>query len=150
MPQSLAAIHLHVIFSTKMRQPIITPDLAPRLHAYMGGVIRQLDCVPHTINGMDDHVHLLISVAPKISVSDLIGRTKSNSSRWVHDLDPKHSDFGWQRGYGAFSVSESSMNEVGRYVSEQPLHHARMTFQEEFVAFLSRHQLKYDPQYVWD
>ncbi|HRK31565.1 MAG TPA: IS200/IS605 family transposase [Tepidisphaeraceae bacterium] len=81
MPQSLAAIHLHVIFSTKLRQPTISADLAPRLHAYMGGIARELGCIAHTINGMDDHVHLLISVAPKISVSDLIGRVKSNSSK---------------------------------------------------------------------
>lgn len=148
MPQTLTSINLHVIFATKSREPSITIEVMPELHAYLGGIARNLDAVALAIGGVADHVHLLISVPAKLSTSDLVGKLKSNSSRWMHERGLK--SFAWQTGYGAFSVSKSNVEQVREYVMSQEQHHQRMTFQEEFLRFLERHHVAYDPEYIWD
>jgi len=150
MPQTLSAIYLHVIFSTKNREPLITNDLAPRLHAYLGGIVREEDAVAMEIGGMDDHVHLLLSIAPKHSLADLMRIIKTNSSRWVHELGSEHASFAWQSGYAAFSVSKSNLDAVRHYIATQEEHHRGVSFKDELVAFLERHQVAYDPKYVFD
>src|SRR5262245_6052911 len=100
MPQSLVSLHLHIVFSTKHREPLITPDLAPRLHGYIGGIARETGSVLVAAGGMPDHVHLLVSLGRQTSVADLVREVKANSSRWVHDTFPDRPWFAWQAGYG--------------------------------------------------
>jgi REP element-mobilizing transposase RayT len=150
VPQTLSAIFVHVIFSTKGREPLISDDIAPRLHAYMGGIARQEEAVALAIGGINDHVHLLLSLSPKHSSSNLIRDIKACSSRWVHGLSPAHSGFAWQAGYAVFSVSVSNVEAVKQYLASQREHHQRLTFKEELVAFLERHNVEYDERYVFD
>lgn len=127
--------------------PLIGPGLRSDLHAYMGGIIRELGGHALTINGTADHVHLLIAMPPAIAVADAARVIKANSSKWVRE---KHvHNFGWQTGYGAFSVSQSMVSEVTKYITRQESHHQKVTFQEELVAFLKKHNVAYDERYIW-
>jgi REP element-mobilizing transposase RayT len=150
MSQTLSGIFVHVIFSTKGREPLIVDEVAPRLHAYMGGIVRQEKAVALAVGGRDDHVHLLLSLSPKHAVSDMVRIIKANSSRWLHELSAAHAKFAWQAGYGAFSVSLSNIKAVKRYIGSQREHHQRMSFKEEFVMFLKKHEVEYDERYVFD
>jgi REP element-mobilizing transposase RayT len=141
---------VHIIFSTKGRVPFIDSELKPQLHAYIGGIIRAEHGKAYAINGMADHIHILASLPPTIALSDAMRTIKTNSSRWVHEQWRTKSTFGWQTGYGAFSVSQSSAPEVVNYIAAQEEHHHRMTFQEELLAFLERHGIKYDERYIWE
>ena len=114
----------------------------------MGGIFRAEKCVLLAAGGMPDHVHLLASLSREITVADLVRSVKANSSRWLHDLG--RTDIWWQAGYGAFAVSYSNIPIVRAYIATQAEHHRRMTFQEEFIEFLTRHELPYDERYVWD
>jgi putative transposase len=150
MPQSLVSLHVHVIFSTKHRELVIDPVLAPRLYGYIGGIVRQTASVPTAIGGVADHVHLLASLGRQTCVADLVRDVKSNSSKWVHETFPDRAGFGWQAGYGAFAVSVSMVERVKAYIANQEEHHRRQTFQDEFRAFLTKHGIAWDEQYVWD
>ena len=118
------------------------------LFAYLGGIVREMDSTALIINGTADHVHLLIRARPAHSAAEIARVVKTNSSRWVREK--YSSNFGWQTGYGVFSVSESSVAEVTRYIAGQEDHHQRRSFQEEYVAFLKRNHVEYDPRYIWD
>ena len=150
MPQSLAAVYVHVVFSTKNREPLIDPELATRLFPYIGGVLRGSKNVLLASGGMPDHVHLLISIGREQSISEMIGSLKSASSRWVHDTFPSRGAFAWQSGYGAFSVSPSQVDAVLRYVEGQEEHHRIRSFQEEYRDFLDKYGVEFDERYVWD
>ena len=150
MPHTFARLLYHVAFSTKGRAPMIDAELKPRLHAYMGGIIGELEGKALIVGGTADHVHLLASLPAKIAVADAMRVVKTNSSRWVHEEWSKRVEFAWQTGYGAFSVSQSAMEAVKRYIANQEEHHRRMTFQEEFLELLRRHGIEYDERYVWD
>lgn len=115
----------------------------------MGGIIRELDGTAVIINGPADHVHMLVALPPTIGVSDAMRVVKTNSSRWIHETFPAMAAFAWQRGYGAFSVSQSNVPSVMGYIEGQEEHHRTVTFQEEFVAFLRRHGVAYDERYIW-
>jgi len=150
MPQSFACLHHHLIFSTKHRDPLITPEVQPRLFDYIGGILRSEGCALVAAGGIPDHVHLLISLNRQVSIADTLRIVKANSSRWVHETFPDLSGFAWQAGYGAFAVSYSHLDRVKAYLSRQAEHHRRITFQEEFIAFLQRHGIEYDDRYLWD
>jgi REP element-mobilizing transposase RayT len=150
VPQSFASLHVHVIFSTKNRVPDLRPDLRPRLFEYIGGVLRAKKCCLVAAGGMPDHVHLLVSLSRELSMAAAVGTVKSNSSGWVHETFPDLRQFAWQTGYGAFAVSYSNLGRVKNYLARQAEHHRKRTFQEEFLAFLNRHQIEYDERYVWD
>ncbi len=150
MPQSLVSLHLHVVFSTKHREPLITPDLAPRLYGYVGGIVCETGSVLIAAGGMPDHIHLLVSLGRQACVADLVRDVKANSSRWVHDTFPDRSRFAWQAGYGAFAVSISMVGRVRGYIANQEEHHRRRTFQDEFREFLKAHGIEWDERYVWD
>ena len=150
MSQSLISLHLHVIFSTKHREPHITADLAPRLYGYVGGVARETGSVLLAAGGMPDHIHLLVSLGREVCVADLVRDVKANSSRWVHEAFPDRSRFAWQAGYGAFAVSVSMVPKVRAYIANQERHHRRRTFQDEFREFLTAHAIEWDERYVWD
>jgi len=140
----------HIVFSTKDRLPQITPDLRSRLFPYMGGIVRNLEAVALSINGVADHVHLLVSMRPTIAPSDFMETLKTNSSKWVHETFPEHAAFRWQLGYSAFSVSSSQKPAVLDYIAGQEEHHRKVSFQDELIAFLKRHEIEYDERYVFE
>lgn len=150
MPQSLAKIYLHLIFSTKNRERVIQDDVRADPHSYMGGILHQLGCVPIEINSEPEHVHLLFLQSRTETISNIVGQVKKGSNDWLRTRGPGCAEFYWQAGYGAFSVSQSGVEEVREYIRRQREHHRRLTFQEEYRAFLQRHQVEYDERYVWD
>ncbi len=150
MPQSFTYLHYHLIFSTKSRLPTITADLQPRLYDYLGGILRSEKSILLAAGGMPDHVHFLCSLSKELAVAEALRLLKANSSKWIHETFPHHRAFAWQAGYGAFAVSYSHLDLVKRYIAGQAEHHRRLTFQEEFVAFLRKHYLEFDEQYLWD
>jgi REP element-mobilizing transposase RayT len=141
MPHTFASLLVHVVFSTKDRTPDLSAELSGRLFPYMGGIVRELRGAALIVNGPADHVHLLLSMPAAISVADLLRVLKTNSSRWVHEQFPARKRFGWQAGYGAFTVSGSRLEDVRRYIANQQTHHRRISFQEEFLTLLKRHGL---------
>ena len=149
MSRTFTNLLTHLVFSIKDREPLIVPEIKPELYAYLGGLTRELKGKAYGINGTADHVHMLINLPPVVSISEALRFIKSNSSGWVHDKWPRRS-FGWQLGYGAFSVSKSNVPEVLKYIGNQETHHRRLTFKEEFVDFLHKHEIEYDERYIWD
>ncbi len=148
MPSTHTSLHFHLIFSTKNRYPLIAKDWQHRLHAYLGGLVRRARGVPVEINGMADHVHLLVGLRPTHCLADVLEDVKGSSSKWVHE-EIGSSKFAWQTGYGGFSVSPSQLETVRKYVREQDTHHRKKTFQEEYVEFLDRSGIEYDARYLW-
>lgn len=150
MPQSLAQIYVHIIFSTKERCPFLGESVEPELFAYMGNTIKRCEGVPFLINGTADHVHILSSLPRTMALSKYIEEIKRNSSRWIKTKGSDYQKFAWQNGYGAFSVSSSRKDSVLRYIAGQKDHHRKITFKEEFIAFLEKYGIEYDERYLWD
>jgi REP element-mobilizing transposase RayT len=149
MSQSLSKVLVHLIFSTKHREPLISNDTRPQLHAYIAGILDHLKSPSLQTGGMSDHVHSLFILHRTISQADLIEEVKKCSSKWMK-VEGGVPAFQWQGGYGAFSVSESQAANVIRYIQTQERHHRKMSFQEEFRKFLERYKVAYDERYVWD
>jgi REP element-mobilizing transposase RayT len=147
----LSAVFLHAVFSTKGREPFLR-DLVLRAetHAYLGGVSKSLDCPPVVIGGVADHVHVLARMGRGVCQSDWIKELKRVSSLWIKRRDPALRAFAWQAGFGVFSVSASNTTRVERYIAHQEEHHRKVTFQDEFRAFLRRHGVEWDERYVWE
>ncbi len=139
---------MHLIFSTKLRLPLVSRDIRSGLFAYLGGIVRELRGTALTINGTCDHVHMLIRIRPAQSIADLACVVKANSSGCIRKKG--HKEFAWQAGYGVFSVSESNVAAVTKYIAAQEEHHKKRSFQEEFVAFLKKNKLAYDERYIWE
>jgi len=150
MAHTFANLLTHLIFSTKDRLPSIHPEFKADLWAYLGGIARGLDGQAVVVGGTADHAHLLVWLPPTLAVADCVRVLKANASRWVHDEYKAQSQFAWQIGYGAFSVSQSNAPAVVKYIQCQPEHHKRLTFQEEFLAFLKKNNISYDPRYIWE
>ncbi|MCH8044694.1 MAG: IS200/IS605 family transposase [Planctomycetes bacterium] len=150
MPQSFVSLHVHVVFSTKNRIPLIDDDLQPRLFEYFGGILRGCDSALIAAGGMPDHVHLLCSLGKQSSMADVVRTVKTNSSKWIHETFDDRRDFAWQSGYGGFAVSYSNIEEVRRYFASQAEHHARRSFKDELRALLERHHIACDERYLWD
>jgi len=146
MPRSYASLLIHIIFSTKGRTPSLADAFADRLFAYMGGIVKGMGGVPILINGPADHVHLLVSMPAKVAVAELVRVVKANSSKWAHG---EQFQFEWQSGYGAFSVSNSKQREVRDYIASQQEHHRHVSFQEEYLALLTRHGVNFDERDVF-
>ena len=147
---SYISSHLHCVFSTKERRPIITPALRERLWPFLGGIARQNKVKAIEIGGMPDHVHILLSLPSTVSIAKAMQLIKGGSSKWVHDTFPEHRLFRWQVKYGAFSVSVSQLDKTIQYIKRQEEHHRKMTFQEEFLALLKKHRIAYDERYLWE
>jgi len=128
---------------------MITAKREQRLYEYIGGIIRGLGGILLCINGVDDHVHLLLKLRPDKSISDVLRELKSNSSGWMHDIFPDAADFSWQNGYGAFTVSESQIDAVARYIARQKEHHQNESFEGEFVSMLEKNGIKFEMKYLW-
>ena len=150
MAHTFTNLLTHIVFSTKERRPTITENIKPRLLAYMGGIVRELKSTPIIINGVADHVHLLIALSPTVAVSEMLRVTKANSSRFAHETWPDQSAFGWQTGYGAFSVSRSNRDNVVQYIENQEQHHRKISFKDEYLALLRKHEIEFDERFVLD
>lgn len=150
MPQSLAKIYIHLVFSTKNRGRVLPDDLRTDLHAYMGGTLNGLGCVPIEINSEPDHAHLLFVMTRTVSLSDVVGQLKQSANDWLRSRGLALVHFHWQGGYGAFSVSQSAVEEVRDYIRKQREHHQCISFQDELRALLKRYEVEYDERYVWD
>jgi REP element-mobilizing transposase RayT len=150
MPQSLSRILIHLIFSTKHRMPVLSPSISRELHLYLSGVLRNHDCPPLVVGGVEDHIHLVFGLSRTHSISEIVEKVKTSSSKWIKTKGAEFSQFHWQNGYGAFSVSHSQAHHVVRYVQSQDRHHRLKTFQQEFRAFLEQHHVAFDEAYVWD
>jgi REP element-mobilizing transposase RayT len=146
--QTLGNVVVHLIFSTKQRKPLIEPDIRSSLFAYLGGIVREMRGTALIVNGTCDHVHMLIGIRPAHSIADIARIVKTNSSGWIRKSG--YTEFAWQSGYGVFSVSESSIPAVTKYIAMQDEHHRKRSFQEEFVAFLKKNKVVYDERYIWD
>ncbi|MBP9665283.1 MAG: IS200/IS605 family transposase [Pyrinomonadaceae bacterium] len=138
----------HIVFSTQGRLPLITDEIRTELFAYLGGLVRELKGKAIIVNGLSDHVHLLILLPPNVSISDAMRFIKANSSRWVKERFG--SKFAWQKGFGAFSVSRSNVDAVVKYIRDQEEHHRRFDFRAEFVSLLDKSGIEYDQRYLWE
>src|SRR5579863_918557 len=148
MAQTFTRLLAHIIFSTKDRTPCIAIAFRPDLIAYLGGIVRRLEGKALAVNGTSDHIHLLASLPPTRSVSDIVRDVKANSSHWIR-REKGQRTFGWQAGYGAFSVSQSNVDDLMEYIARQEEHHRRVTFPQEFLAFLKKYAIDYDDRYIW-
>ena len=149
MAHSYVSNLTHYVFSTKNRERSITVEIEERLWGYLGGIARERRIKPICIGGVEDHLHMLVSIPATLSVSKSIQLIKGGSSKWVHDTFPNHPRFEWQEGYGAFSVGISDLNRSVRYINNQKTHHKRVSFKEEFIAFLKKHEIEYVERYIW-
>jgi REP element-mobilizing transposase RayT len=148
MPSSWTQNLYHAVFSTKHRARIITPELEERLYPFVGGILKDLRCVPIVINGTDDHLHVLARYPSDLSNADMLRNIKKRSSEWIHDTFPDLQEFAWQEGYGGFTVSKSALDEVAAYIRTQKEHHARFDSLTEFKELLRRNDIEYDPKYL--
>lgn len=150
MAHSFISQLMHCVFSTKERRPMITPELQPRLFQYMGGIARESKMKLLAAGGVDDHVHLLVSLPSTIAVAKALQLIKGGSSKWIHETFSEYRLFQWQEGYGAFSISISDVDRTIEYINNQAEHHAKMDFKTEFRAFLKKHDIEYDERYIFD
>ena len=146
MSHTYAQNVIHVVFSTKDRRKLLPTEFRPRMWAYAAGVCKKLDILVLAVGGMEDHIHFLIQIPPTLALAKAVLAIKANSSRWANEDGLK---FAWQQGYGAFSVSSSSVPMVIRYIQNQEAHHKKMSFDLEFVALLKKHGMEFDPKFVF-
>ncbi len=150
MAQSLSMILLHLIFGTKNRQTWIAKELQPKLHAYLAVACREVGSHAYRVGGTDDHVHIACKFPRTLTVAKLLEEIKKTSSAWMKKQDPKCEDFTWQGGYAAFSLGQSQLPTLIRYIENQEEHHKKRTFQEELIEFLKKYKVDYDEKYLWD
>ncbi|MEK7728043.1 MAG: IS200/IS605 family transposase [candidate division KSB1 bacterium] len=150
MPQSLASISVHLIWSTKNREPFIKPEIEKELFSYMAGIFRAHESPALTINGTEDHVHNLVILSRKITVAKLVEEVKKSSSKWIKTKGEFYQNFYWQSDYAALGIGQSNIPALKTYIANQKEHHRKKTFQEEYVAFLKKYGIEYDERYVWD
>lgn len=147
MSHTFTNLHFHFVFRTKDSLELITDEIKPELYAYLGGLTKELKGKPLAINGMSEHIHLLVSLPPTVSISDALKFLKANSSKWMNERFGK--EFAWQIGYGAFSVSRSQVDAVVKYIQNQEEHHQKYDSKEEFLKLLRNHEVEFDENYLW-
>lgn len=150
MPQSLSSILIHLIFSTKHREPFLTPEIDSELYPYMASIFKAMKSPALIIDGTSDHVHTLLSLSRVVTIADLVEEVKTESSKWIKRKGREFRSFHWQSGYGAFSIGQSQVSTVRRYIRRQKEHHRRVTFEDEYRKFLKVYEVEYDERYVWD
>ena len=148
MSDSYTNLLYHIVFSTKDRRPLITPEYEVRLYDYLGGTIRNMGGISLELNGTEDHIHLLAKLRPDCALSDVLRDLKANATGWMHDVFPSLKHFSWQRGYGAFTVSQSNVQAVRRYIARQKEHHQRISFRDEFIQFLQENGIDYNERFI--
>ena len=147
---SFTSCYMHCVFGTKDRRKLITSELQARLWPYLGGIARECDMRALAVGGTEDHVHVLLSLPATLTTCKAVQLLKGNSSKWIHETFPSQWQFGWQEGYGAFSIGISRVGSTVEYIRGQEEHHRTRTFQEEFVLFLKKHGMEYDEAMLWD
>ncbi len=150
MANTYTSLHFHIVFSTKHRQRWIIPEVEDRIWRYLGGIARENRMTPLMIGGVEDHVHLLLGLPATLAVSQAVQLIKGGSSKWIHETFPELAMFAWQDGYGAFSIGKSQIPDTTAYIGNQREHHRQRTFQEEYLAFLRKHEIEFDERYVFD
>jgi len=150
MSQSLAKILVHIVFSTKHRQPLIDPTIETELHSYMATVFRKFESPVLLIGGTHDHVHSLCSLSKNFALKEVLQEVKRSTSKWAKTKGSAYRNFYWQDGYGAFSIGESGITDLKRYIREQKDRHKTVSFQDEMRTFYRLYKMKYDERYVWD
>ena len=150
MPQSLANILVHLVFSTKERAPLLEDVWRDELHGYIGGIIRRCGGDLLAANSVADHIHLFFPLPRTITVGDLVKEIKTGATKWIHEKDPRLAEFHWQAGYGIFSISASHKKAVIQYIAGQQEHHRKVSFQDEYRRLLEKYAIQYDERYVWD
>ncbi len=150
MPQSLACILVHLVFSTKDRRPLISDAVRPQLRAYIVGTLVNHGSPSLITNSVADHVHILLSLSRTITIAKVVEKLKTGSSSWMKTQGQEFANFFWQNGYGAFSIGQSGVDQLKAYITNQPEHHRGVTFQEEYRMFLKKYTVEYDERYVWD
>jgi putative transposase len=150
MPQSYTNLLVHIVFSTKERQPWLEASMRPAVLDFLKGGIIDQSGIPLEINAVDDHVHILAKVRQDMALSDIVRDIKARSSGWIHRNYPNLSGFAWQNGFGAFSVSQSQVPQVRDYIQKQEEHHRNAPYQDEFVRFLTANEIEYDERYLWE
>jgi len=148
MPSSWTQNIYHAVFSTKGRVEWIAPEVEERLYPFIGGILKDLRCIPIAINGTADHLHVLAVHPSDLSHADMLRHVKKRSSEWIHNTFDGLSAFAWQEGYGGFTVSKSMLDDVAEYVRRQKEHHKRFDSLSEFKELLRRHGIEYDPKYL--
>ncbi len=149
MASSLAQIYIHLTFGTKHRKPMIQENIEPELYPYIASVFRELDSPSIAINGTSDHVHSLFRLSKTIALCDVVEEVKKRSSKWIKHKDECYKDFYWHSGYGAFSVSQSGVEKVKKYIYNQKEHHRKHSFEDEFIGLLKKYSVEYDERYLW-
>ena len=150
MPQSLANIPVHFIWSTKDRQPFIKAEIEQELYRYMASIFRDYHSPAVSINGTEDHIQALAILSRTVTVAKLVEDVKKSSSKWMKTKGAYYRQFYWQNGYAALGIGESNVEAAKRYIANQKEHHRKMTFQEEYLAFLTKFNIEYDERYIWD
>lgn len=151
MPQSLSAVNVHLVFSTKGRRAFLKDEtLREAMHAQFGAISKQLDCPPLRVGGVEDHVHILARLGRSITQSDWVKELKRVSNGWIKEHGPDYHDFQWQAGYAAFSVSHSAIEGVKNYIASQREHHLTISFQDELRSMLRAQNMEFDERYLWD
>ncbi|CAN5528810.1 IS200/IS605 family transposase [soil metagenome] len=150
MAQTLVKNYLHIVFSTKHRAPMIHESVEKELHSYLAGVCKELECYPIKIGGYTDHVHIVCSLSKKIALMTLMEKIKSHSSKWIKTKGEMFQNFYWQGGYGAFSVRESDLPRLIKYLENQHEHHKKAKFKDEYLSFLAEYEIDYDEKFLWD
>jgi putative transposase len=148
MPQSLSKVYVHITFSTKNHQSLIDEKIKTILFEYLGGICRGLECNPIQVGGYKDHVHILCLLSRKITQMKLLEELKKQSSKWIKTKGDEYSNFYWQDGYGIFSVNPTQVDVVTKYIKNQEIHHKKLTFKEELLAFLKKYNVDYDERYL--
>ena len=149
MSQSLSKVYVHITFSTKNRKLLIDHNIKTQLFEYLGGICKGLECNSIKVGGCNDHIHILCLLSRKIPQMKLLEELKKQSSKWIKTKDPIYADFYWQDGYGIFSVNPTEIEVVIEYINNQAEHHKKITFQDEFRAFLKKYNVDFDERYVW-
>lgn len=151
MPQSLAQIYLHLVFSTKHRKPFLRDEgVREETHAYLAGACKKLESPSLIVGGVEDHIHILCRQSKNVAPATLVGELKRESSKWIKTQAANLAEFYWQNGYGAFSVSPSHVQALIEYIANQREHHKQETFQDEFRRLCAKYGLEIDERYVWD
>jgi REP element-mobilizing transposase RayT len=149
MAQTYSSLYVHLVFSTKDRQPTLRLDLRDRVWRYLGGIAREENMKPIEIGGTADHIHALLSLAPTMAPATVVKNLKANCSKWINESLGLPSRFEWQEGYGAFSVGCSRIDKTVAYIRNQLQHHQKKSFQQEYLGFLKKHKIEYDDRYIW-
>ena len=150
MPQSLVKNYVHLVWSTKNRQPFIDKNIKDELYAYMASISNNLESHVLQIGGVEDHIHILCLLSRKIAMMKLVEEVKSHSSKWIKTKGDNYQNFYWQNGYGGFSVNPKEIEVVKKYIGNQEEHHKKRTFKEEYRMFLNQYKMEFDERYVWD